>query len=447
MHRNPHQPKRAPDGTAPRAARARRSILAATALALALAAPASLGAGPPPAAAPLPLEPAPHNGPPVYLEFGIEPGKVHLRLQGEQQVVHPWLGMPADKLIESVPMPAAEVSAYVEALERFWAASNSLSIDGQALAPKVLSVELAEAFGGGYGAPIFTVHMEWTCQGWPSEVRVLWGRFDGTKTLEGERVPGIFRWDPGNDPDFIFTTLSPEEPEFIWHAAPDRSRKRTVNFVTGETRDPGELPLASVLILAALFLSIPIARRWKPRLPLALGVWVLGLGAAFMLRDQRSTVPWTSRVSMPSEDQAVTIFETLHQNVYRAFSAKSEDAIYELLAKSVAPELLDELYVEVYESLILRSEGGAVCDVQKIDILERKVLFPDPQETAGEGPRSFDVDCKWRVHGLVTHWGHQHERTNEYSARYHIAHDGASWKIAAVDVTEHERVEDFSPVR
>ena len=53
------------------------------------------------------------------------------------------------------------------------------------------------------------------------------------------------------------------------------------------------------------------------------------------------------------------------RNIYGAFDAASEDEIYDLLATSVDTALLDELYGEIYESLILRSEGGAVCRIEE----------------------------------------------------------------------------------
>ncbi|MFT4541056.1 MAG: hypothetical protein ACI841_004068 [Planctomycetota bacterium] len=411
---------------------------------------AALGSIAPNTSSALPSARAPrsalHDGPPIYLEIGIAPDMLSLRLQGEQATIHPWLGMSVEKLIEEAPLPESEMPLYRKAFEDFLSTNNELQIDGVTVAPQIQSIELTEAFGGGYGAPIFTVKMEYPCDGWPREVRIIWERFDGVQDIEGQRVPGIFRWDPGNDPDFIFATLTPEEPEFIWHATADIARKRVVRAVTGEIQASEELPLGSVVLIALLVLSIPFTRKWKAPMPLMLGLWMAGLGGAYFLRDHRSAAPWQSKVSMPSRDQAISMFETLHSNVYRAFSAGSEDAIYDLLAKSVAPELLDDLYAEVYESLILRGEGGAVCDVQKVQVLEREVIFPAPEEQT-EDSAAYDVNWNWQVEGLVTHWGHQHSRTNEYRARYRVAHDGASWKIAAVDVTHYERIEDFSPSR
>ena len=90
--------------------------------------------------------------------------------------------------------------------------------------------------------------------------------------------------------------------------------------------------------------------------------------------------------------------------MYDAFSARSESEVYDILAVTVDAEILDELYAEVYESLILRDEGGAVSKVEGIDVLERDVALD------ADGAPAFDVDWSWRVHGLVSHWGHLHRR-------------------------------------
>jgi len=110
--------------------------------------------------------------------------------------------------------------------------------------------------------------------------------------------------------------------------------------------------------------------------------------------------------------------------------------------------MLDQLYLEVYESLILRGEGGAVCDVEKVELVEGSVrVEPDPEQQEQAAAPSFEADWLWRVHGLVSHWGHSHQRTNQYHALYTVAHDGASWKIADVEVLDHERIEDYGPTR
>ncbi len=146
----------------------------------------------------------------------------------------------------------------------------------------------------------------------------------------------------------------------------------------------------------------------------------------------------------PGADEARAIFARLHASLYAAFDATGEEAIYDRLARCVAPALVDPLYGEVHESLVLREQGGAVCAIEGVDLRSCEVSFERP------GP-GFEADAAWDVRGLVSHWGHLHRRRNAYRARWSIeplpeapGTDGgrAAWKIARIDVRRHERVDE-----
>src|SRR5690606_15942160 len=117
---------------------------------------------------------------------------------------------------------------------------------------------------------------------------------------------------------------------------------------------------------------------------------------------------------VPSEGEALELFATLHRNVYEAFEGRTEQEIYDLLAVSVAPWLLDELYGEIYESLLMRREGGAVCEIEKLDVRQREARLDegiepwDRVDERFEDAPAFTVLWEWDVHGVVSHWGHVH---------------------------------------
>ena len=69
---------------------------------------------------------------------------------------------------------------------------------------------------------------------------------------------------------------------------------------------------------------------------------------------------------MPAVAAAETIFTPLPRDIYRAFDYVEEGEIYDALARSVQGDLLDELYQQVYRSLIMHEEGGAVSRVQAV---------------------------------------------------------------------------------
>jgi hypothetical protein len=45
----------------------------------------------------------------------------------------------------------------------------------------------------------------------------------------------------------------------------------------------------------------------------------------------------------------------------------------------------------------------------------------------------------------VTHWGHAHDRTNEYDGRFTVAAEQGGWRIHDAEVTRQERIEQASP--
>jgi len=106
-------------------------------------------------------------------------------------------------------------------------------------------------------------------------------------------------------------------------------------------------------------------------------------------------------------------------------------------------DLLDRLYNEIYRSLIMQEEGGAVSRVQAVNPLETEIesigLLPP------DGAPGFAVVTRWQVEGAVFHWGHSHFRTNEYQARYGVIATDAGWRIADSQVLEQRRV-DASPI-
>lgn len=377
----------------------------------------------------------PHPGPPVNVEVEIGEGRIAVLIQAEQATFNPWLGVLPGRILPA-PLPPEKAESYRLGAAEFLAANNPFTVNGERVLPEVREARLTDAFGSTSDPPILELELDLPCEGWPRSVGLTWETWEGTAGIDGPRIPVLFRWPVG---EYVFGSLSPEEPGYVWHALPGLGEPRVFEDTSGPPVEP-DLPLASVLLGAALVLAVPLLRRLRPPFVLVLALYAGGGAAVWALRDLRVEAPW-SRVPMPSREEALAMFATLHGNIYQAFASRQEEDVYELLSRSVAPAILDELYGEVYESMILRGEGGAVCDVQKVEVLEREVSFPEePQQ---DGPLAFEVDWRWRVHGLVSHFGHRHERTNQYHARYTVAHDGASWKIAEVEILDHQRIQDY----
>ncbi len=139
-----------------------------------------------------------------------------------------------------------------------------------------------------------------------------------------------------------------------------------------------------------------------------------------------------TRSSLVTDQRAEEIVTALLHNVYRAFDFREEEVIYDTLEQSVSGDLLTQTYLETRRGLELASQGGARAKVTDIEMLE---VTAEP--AAG---RSFTARCTWNVAGSVGHWGHIHQRTNQYEAELTIAPLDGHWKITGLELVREERL-------
>lgn len=377
---------------------------------------------------------APHQGPPVYLQVFVEEDAVRLALTGEQQTVLPWCEVEGPLAPPLAPAVAQELADRGRALiER----ELRIAVDGARAEPVLQSVAVYDFFGPASGEPSVEWKLTIETDARARRVEIGWNHYPGVDDPTERKMPVVF--DAGGE--FSFVALTEEEPGFVWHseaslARPRDARPGAVEALVTVERDT--LPLASLLALGAGVLGAALLRR-RSAPWLSAGVLAVCGGVALAARDSgRVATPWGSG-ALPDETQALAVFRTLHEGIYGAFDAKSESEIYDRLARCVDADLVDELYGQVFESLVMREEGGAIAQVEAVDVLEGAVDFPDD---ATGGALGFDVDWRWRVQGRVIHYGHEHRRSNEYRARYRVAEVDGTWRIASVDVLENRRLPD-----
>jgi len=292
--------------------------------------------------------------------------------------------------------------------------------------------------------------LSYPTKGRPKQVRMVWELYpqDPTRAVYGlptavEVVADLLAF--GEDRMVVF---SAEEPEYTWHAPATPLKQRIKPVVARFEPRTVPLPLASLAILALGGGGLLVAgrrlrraersARW-PVVTLAVAA-LLAAGLARHQYVKRVPLPWQPRVALPDAGQAVELFETLQRNVYRAFDYTTESDIYDVLAQSVAGDLLDQIYTEVYRSLIMRDQGGAVARVQSVDFLDTALVETGVEP--GTGSPAFKVKARWRVRGIVRHWGHAHCRTNEYTALFTIAQREQTWKIVGVEDVTQKRIPD-----
>ena len=229
--------------------------------------------------------------------------------------------------------------------------------------------------------------------------------------------------------------LTKEEPEFTWHA-PARIITDNVEITSIEPikKLNAGIPIISICVLViGFFLTIT---RQRGKTFLRLSIIISSFIVAFILRNTLDIETSRSSETLAKNldsSSAADLFTKLHRSIYRAFESESEDAIYNNLAKSVSQKLIGPLYEEVYQSLILRDEGGAISRINRVDYIEVNAIRI-------ENSNDFKIYCKWQVHGNVRHWGHSHKRSNEYEADYTLSVENDLWKIASSSVNLQKRV-------
>jgi len=183
--------------------------------------------------------------------------------------------------------------------------------------------------------------------------------------------------------------------------------------------------MAAALTMLFLFLAV---RRWRsgrnmPGLMLA-GAAVFAVAGILLGRIATQAEIDSTRLKQLTED--------LLHNVYRAFDYRGEEVIYDVLAQSVAGDLLTDVYLETRRGLELANQGGARVKVNDVEVKEALLNAKDGD--------TLQVESHWTVGGSVGHWGHIHQRRNGYHALLEISAIDGRWKLTGLQILQEERL-------
>jgi hypothetical protein len=140
--------------------------------------------------------------------------------------------------------------------------------------------------------------------------------------------------------------------------------------------------------------------------------------------------PWQQPAEL-SSSESTRIFQQLHRGMYRGLDFGSEQQIFDALQKTVDGPLLENVYLQLRESLQVRDQGGAVARVRDVEYGAEHVVQRKPDQPAWP---AFQLRASWVVAGTVEHWGHVHERRNQFEALFTIEPRDGNWKICRMDV-------------
>ena len=208
-----------------------------------------------------------------------------------------------------------------------------------------------------------------------------------------------------------------------------------------------KVPLASVLSLLALLpLGLRIRKCQKNGGSIVpyIGVAVLFIAASVLLYPfLRVAVAKPSALAPKMTDEnAVAVLDSLLKNIYRSFDFREEKDVYDRLATSVSGDLLSEIYLQNRKSMVVAQAGGARARVKEVKILDVDVSQLDDR------PLGLMFQAKWTAMGTVGHWGHIHNRKNQYEANIGVEPFAGAWKITNLELLEEKRVDPYAnPVK
>jgi len=352
----------------------------------------------------------------------------------------------------------SELPALSSALLGYFAAQMPVTIDGSRLSPSIGPITLNDPdevllplfpISGWRGLRKVSFELAYAGSAAPEEVSVVWPAYppDLLSVLPSKPPLEIAaEWTAdGLRTQVLFTR---DEPGFTWRR-PSGGIESRLERVPAPPAPRPIVPawgtLAAILFTVS-FVAAAVARR-SPRA--ALGAGLVAAAAVIVLRPSAPAALALGTRAAPSipEDSARSTFEALHANLYRSFDYESESAVYDALSRSVSGELLEETYLSVRRALVMEEEGGAMSRVVAVRPMATQLESQGEIESEGRRIAAFTVSARWQVDGRVTHWGHAHDRTNEYEGRFTVAAERGGWRIHDAEITRQERIDrDKSPL-
>ncbi|MEQ1903691.1 MAG: hypothetical protein ABL888_05875, partial [Pirellulaceae bacterium] len=266
------------------------------------------------------------------------------------------------------------------------------------------------------------VIMSYKAKAPPQAVKVHWNLFnDAIKTVDSI----VFAFDKVDKTQFS-TFLA--DNTFSW-TSPARPPLAEITNVAIASL-PQRYSIAAILltVLGSVVFLVGLGRKKA-------AVMVVGLLIAGSAYFAREVALWPKEI-LAAED-ARSVFSRLHQNIFRAFDYHDESDVYNALAKSVDEgPLLRELYLQVIQRLQMQDQGGAIAKIDQVELLDG-----EKEREFGSGEKlGFNYRCKWNLVGTVEHWGHIHQRTNQYDARFSVEVRDGAWKITRMEGLDEKQI-------
>jgi len=369
---------------------------------------------------------------PMQAFLYVDPYEVRKEIVLRPKDLEPWidLGLEGKEII-----PAAEQGALKGKVAEFLGNLNPVTIDGEpveGVLDRIHFIRRSLRKTGVIDPPedldtisaTLGVIFVYPIDGLPDEATLEWELWNDRIG----RLPAIATDEAGGLPSF----LTPDDAVLRWQ-----------NFLTHptvpglvEVQAPpagGGLWFGIVAALAGIALVVVVVGATKGMRQGRRPSWGTIAVAAGLIVIVAVAGARTLRSSGVSDEDAAVIVESLLENVYRAFDYRDESRIYDILEQSAAGDLLTDIYIETRRSLEIENQGGARAKVNEVEMI-------DSEHSGLGGEVGFVSRSTWNVAGSVGHWGHIHQRKNQYQARVTVKAIEGAWKITNLELLQEERL-------
>jgi hypothetical protein len=366
---------------------------------------------------------------PMNVFLYVEPFEVRVEIIARPRDVQKWTDVGVGEL-KKIPV---EIQEEVQRkVADFFAEKINLTIDGQPIEPELDRVNFLERSLrtstvispprelDAASATLGVIFLQPTT-GYPQEANVVWDLFPA----KVERIPVAATDEAGPLRSFLLPDdnvlwwknflKNPQVPTLVDVEAPPSPLLRGAMYLSWAA-----LAVLGLLVVRSGVAAARHQRSWR-RVIVAAAVLIAIAGGSFA----------ATRSARLDDERAEEIVSALLYNVYRAFDFRDEEIIYDTLAYSVGGDLLTATYLETRRGLELASQGGARAKVQEIELLEVEA------ENEDDG---FRATVTWTVAASVGHWGHIHQRRNQYTAELTVEPVDGLWKITSMELIGEERL-------
>ena len=379
-----------------------------------------------------------HHDAPLMTFLYVEPYEIRFEILMRLKELASWMQL---EVPAQAPIEADLQARLLEQIGRFLVQQSQVRIDGATSRPLLDRVEFVRVTPQGIQSlnasqkltlptALVGVILAYVTTGPPQEVTVDWTHFN-------ERITSIPATviDPVSQLPYEVTAA---QPTLRWaNLLEDYNYQvATIDAIAAQAANRLEIPALGILLCLAAALIAGFGGRLGlggvSRIVAVVLLFALAVGGR---SHGRVTVhnPFEPAYQLP-EAEAIQILQGLLKNTYRAFDFRAEEDIYDKLAVSNSGDLITEIYLQNRRRLVMEEQGGAHAKVQDVQLLDAVQVGPPARG------QEFTFQCLWRITGTVNHWGHSHQRRNQYEALIAIQPVEESWKITALDVTEERRL-------